>query len=65
MLVTLRIKHLKGSSIDRYHQHLLKICHLMFLRDKKMGSMTLDFGRPVSGFRRHDFGRDDSQATCQ
>ena len=34
MLVTLRIKHLKGSSIDRYQQHFLKICHLMFLRDK-------------------------------
>ena len=36
MLVTLRIKHLKGSSIDRYHQHFLKTCHLilMFLRDK-------------------------------
>ena len=35
MLVTLRIKHLKGSSIDRYHQHFLKMLfNLMFLRDK-------------------------------
>ena len=66
MLVTLRIKHLKGSSIDRYHQHFLKTCLLIrCFCVIKMGSMTLDFGRPVSGFRRHDFGRDDSQATCE